>query len=97
MHAAVFAYDVDAAGVERFEAMYGPDGEWARFFRSGAGYLGSELWRGEGGRYLLIDRWESPEAYDSFLVANAEEYRRRSEAGEVLYRRETSLGRYESG
>jgi heme-degrading monooxygenase HmoA len=97
MHAAVFAYDVDPATAEAFEAAYGPDGDWARFFRAGAGYLGSDLWRGEGGRYLLVDRWESAEAYDSFLAANAEEYRRRSEAGERLYRSETPLGRYESG
>lgn len=55
MFAAVFAYEVDPAGAA---AVDGSDGAWARFFRAGAGYLGTELWQ-DGERYLVIDRSET--------------------------------------
>ena len=92
----MFAYEVDAAATAAFEAAYGPHGEWARFFRAGAGYLGTDLWRAaeDPPRYLLVDRWRSAGDHAAFLEAHADEYRRRSEAGEALYRRETSLGRF---
>ena len=41
MIALVFSYDVH--DVEQFEDVYGPEGEWARFFRGGCGYIGTEL------------------------------------------------------
>jgi heme-degrading monooxygenase HmoA len=92
----VFAYEVDTAATAAFEAAYGPDGSWARFFRAGDGYLGTELWRDAGGepRYLLVDRWRSADAYAGFLAAHGEEYRRRSAAAEPLYRSESALGRF---
>ena len=94
--AAVFEYEVDPAGVAAFEAAYGPDGDWARFFRTGDGYLGTDLWRApEGRRYLLVDRWRSAADYDAFLAAHAEEYRRRGDSAQSLYRAERALGRFE--
>ena len=52
------------------------DGEWAEFFRQGRGYIGTELLRDveAPGRYLVIDRWESADAYNSFVAAHREEY-----------------------
>ena len=41
--ALVFSYDVD--DIEQFERVYGPEGEWAQFFRTGRGYVGTELLR----------------------------------------------------
>jgi heme-degrading monooxygenase HmoA len=68
MHGLVYEYQVDPARVAGFEEMYGPDGQWVRFFRSGAGYLGTELLRDatRPGRYLVIDRWVSAEAAAGF-------------------------------
>ena len=60
--AAAFAYEVAADGAAAFEAVYGPEGEWARYFHGADGYRGTELLRatGRGGlSYLVIDRWES--------------------------------------
>ena len=91
--AAVFAYKVDPAATPAFEAAYGPDGEWARFFRAGDGYLGTGLWR-DGASYLVIDRWRSAAHYDAFLAAHADEYRRRSDAARALFREERALGRF---
>jgi heme-degrading monooxygenase HmoA len=89
---AVFSYEVvDAAA---FERVYGPAGEWARFFRGGEGYLGTELLRSAGG-YLVIDRWTSREAYAAFLASHRDEYARRSAETERLYAREERLGEFE--
>ena len=92
MFCAVFSYEVaDAAA---FERAYGPDGEWARFFRGAAGYLGTELLRSEG-RHLVIDRWASREAHTEFLASHRDEYARRSAEAERLYVREERLGEFE--
>jgi heme-degrading monooxygenase HmoA len=91
---AVFLYEVEPAGAEAFEAVYGSNGEWARFFQRGDGYEGTELWR-RADRYLVIDRWRSEAAYEDFLRANADEYRRRSRQTTGLYVSEQPLGRYE--
>jgi heme-degrading monooxygenase HmoA len=93
--AAVFAYEVEPESWTAFEAVYGPDGEWARFFRGADGYLGTELLR-SAGSYLVIDRWRSEAAYDAFLAAAGDEYRRRNEAARRLWRGEQVLGRFEA-
>jgi heme-degrading monooxygenase HmoA len=93
--AAVFLYEVDNAGRDAFEAVYGPEGEWARFFAAGDGYRGTELLRA-GERYLLIDRWSSRGAYEAFLAEHADEYARRNEDARTLWRREEDMGRFET-
>ena len=50
MIALVFRYDVHE--VEAFEAVYGPEGAWAQFFRSGEGYIGTELLAAHQEEYL---------------------------------------------
>ena len=90
----MFLYEVEPASAEVFEAVYGPDGEWARFFQRGDGYEGTELWR-HADRYLVIDRWRSEAAYKRFLRANADEYRRRSQKTSRLYVSEQALGGYQ--
>ena len=93
--AAVFLYEVDNDGRDAFEAVYGPEGEWARFFAPGDGYRGTELLR-SGERYVLIDRWDSCEAYEVYLEAHADEYAARNREAARLWRREEDLGRFES-
>lgn len=89
----MFLYEVEPAAAEAFEAVYGSDGEWARFFQRSDGYEGTELWR-RADRYLVIDRWRSEAAYEDFLRANADEYRHRSRQTTRLYVSEQPLGRY---
>ena len=96
MIALVFRYEVrDAAS---FEAAYGPNGEWAQFFRQGTGYIGTELLHDveEPERYLVIDRWESAEAYNEFLTANNEEYVRRADESRFHYLQELRFGTFEN-
>jgi heme-degrading monooxygenase HmoA len=92
---AAFLYEVEPAGAQAFEAAYGSDGTWTRFFAGGDGYAGTELWRASEGRYLVLDRWTSEAAYEAFVDAHADEYRRRSAAAERLYFSELVLGRFQ--
>ncbi|HKT45467.1 MAG TPA: antibiotic biosynthesis monooxygenase [Gaiellaceae bacterium] len=96
MIALVFSYEVrDAA---EFERAYGPDGDWAQFFRTGRGYVGTELLRDVEmpGRYLVVDRWESADAYNAFASEHREEYMRRVDDSRFHYDQELRFGTFES-
>ena len=80
---AVFRYS--ASDRPAFERAYGPDGDWAAFFRGGIGYMGTELLASDDD-YLLIDRWTSEAAYEAFLAEHREEYERRSAEAEAAVR-----------
>jgi heme-degrading monooxygenase HmoA len=94
--ALVFSYEVrDAA---EFERAYGPDGEWADFFRQGTGYVGTELLCDveAPGRYLVVDRWASANAYNAFVSEHREEYMRRVDETRFHYDSELRFGTFES-
>ena len=109
MISVVFEYEVEEGARAKFERVYGSDGDWARFFRAGEGYLGTELHAsveepravgseartGARRRFLVVDRWTTQEAYAHFLAAHAAEYERRSQAAESLYVSETRIGAFE--
>jgi len=94
--ALVFRYEV--RDPMQFEAVYGPEGEWAQFFREGRGYIGTELLHDveEAERYLVIDRWESADAYNAFLAERRDEYLRRSDETRMLYLQELRFGTFEN-
>lgn len=96
MIALVFRYEV--RDQRAFEQAYGPEGEWARFFREGRGYIGTELLHDveEPERYLVIDRWESGEAYNAFLSERQDEYLRRSDESRFHYVQELRFGTFEN-
>ena len=96
MIALVFSYEVHDAA--EFERVYGSDGEWAEFFRQGRGYIGTELLRDVEvpGRYLVIDRWESADAYNAFVETRREEYMERVDATRFRYDSELRFGTFET-
>ncbi len=96
MIALVFVYEVSERA--EFERVYGPDGEWAQLFRSGRGYVGTELLRDieQPGRYLVVDRWESADAYNAFVEAHRDEYMRRVDETSFRYVQELRLGTFEN-
>ena len=97
MIALVFSYEVVRDATE-FERVYGTDGEWAEFFRSGRGYIGTEFLRDVEAptRYLVIDRWESADAYNAFVAANRDEYMQRVDATRFHYDSELRLGTFDT-
>jgi len=94
--ALVFSYEV--RDTDAFERAYGPEGEWAGFFRQGRGYVGTELLRDveSPGRYLVVDRWETAEAYNAFAAEHREEYMRRVDDTRFYYDQELRFGTFES-
>jgi heme-degrading monooxygenase HmoA len=94
--ALVFSYEVRDA--TEFERVYGPEGEWAEFFRRSRGYIGTELLRDieVPGRYLVIDRWESADAYNAFAAERQEEYMERVDATRYHYDSELRFGTFET-
>lgn len=96
MIALVFTYDVQDA--TEFERVYGSDGDWEQFFRGGTGYIGTELLRDveQVGRYVVIDRWESSDAYNAFVEANRDAYMRKVDETKFLYLQELRVGTFES-
>jgi heme-degrading monooxygenase HmoA len=64
----------------------------------GDGYIGTELLRDveTPGRYLVIDRWESAEAYNEFVAAHREEYMERVDASRFHYDSELRLGTFQT-
>jgi heme-degrading monooxygenase HmoA len=94
--ALVFSYEVPDAA--EFERVYGSEGEWAAFFRTGRGYIGTELLRDveTPGRYLVVDRWESADAYNAFVAEHRNEYMRRVDETRFLYESELRFGTFET-
>jgi heme-degrading monooxygenase HmoA len=94
--ALVFSYDVREPA--DFEQVYGPDGEWSQFFAGARGYIGTELLRDveTPGRYLVIDRWESAEAYNAFATEHRENYMRRVDDTRLHYEQELRFGTFEN-
>ena len=78
--------------------MYGSEGEWAEFFRRGQGYIGTELLRDveAPGRYVVIDRWASAEAYNAFVAEHRDEYMRRADENAFHYEQELRVGTFEN-
>jgi heme-degrading monooxygenase HmoA len=83
---------------DAFQEVYGPNGDWAKFFRQGAGYIGTELLRDieEPDRFIVIDRWEAADAYNAFLTEHQDEYLRRSDDSRLYYLQELRLGTFEN-
>ena len=96
MIALVFSYDVREAA--EFERVYGPNGDWSQFFADARGYIGTELLRDveTPGRYLVIDRWESAEAYNVFATEHREDYMRLVDDTRLYYEQELRFGTFEN-
>jgi heme-degrading monooxygenase HmoA len=75
VHVIVWEYEVAAGCEHAFERAYGPQGDWARLFRTHGGYLGTELVRSDRpDRYVTIDRWAAEDDVAAFLARRRAEY-----------------------
>jgi len=80
-----------------FEQIYGPEGDWARCFRKGEGYLGTELSRdlNKPRRYVTADFWKSRASYENFKIEFAKEYEDLDQKCKALTEHEREIGRFE--
>lgn len=93
----IWEFHVRPGNEQRFEQIYGPEGEWARLFKAGEGYCGTELNRDfkVARRYVTLDFWASREAYVRFRQESLARYEAIDQVCESLTERETELGAFE--
>jgi ribosomal-protein-alanine acetyltransferase len=79
-----------------FEKIYGPDGDWAKFFRRNKEYIRTDLIRDRQSplRYLTLDFWTSPNAYQRFKKENQTEYAAIDKQCAVMTTKERLLGEF---
>ena len=96
MIALVFSYEV--RDIAELRARLRPRRRLGAVLRRRAGYIGTELLRDVEmpSRYLVIDRWESAEAYNGFAAAHREEYMRRVDDTRFYYDQELRFGTFEN-
>jgi heme-degrading monooxygenase HmoA len=94
----VWGFRVPGRQQRAFEKEYGPDGAWAQLFRTGEGYMRTELLRDRQtpGRYLTIDRWVSRKAFVNFKKQKRAEYKALDKKCAALTQKEKLLGEFES-
>ncbi len=76
MYVRVWEYEVAADFMDPFMSAYGADGDWAKLFRRGRGYVGTELYRStdDEARFVTVDRWTDQAAWRAFLEEWGETY-----------------------
>ena len=97
MIALVFSYEVRDA--EAFERAYGPDGEWAQFFRQGPWlhrHRAAPRRRDAGPVPRRSTAGRSAEAYNDFAAAHRDEYMRRVDDTRFHYDQELRFGTFEN-
>lgn len=96
MFVVVWQFEIAEEKVPAFESAYGPEGAWAKLFRTSPDYLGTELLRDAyiPGSYLTIDRWASEDAFRAFRKDHDADYESIDRASDALTSRETRIGAY---
>jgi hypothetical protein len=96
MMVVVWRYRVAPGKGAAFEAAYGPEGPWAQLFSESPDYEGTDLLRGEAGVWMTLDRWMTPDAYDSFITLHRAEYSRIDEECAGLTEEQVLVGRFDA-
>jgi heme-degrading monooxygenase HmoA len=93
----VWEYEVRPEKIAAFEALYGPEGDWARLFSRADGYVETRLLRDTARPmlYLTIDRWLSRAAYEAFFSTAGPAYAALDRRGDALTVRERRLGAFD--
>ena len=97
MFVALWEFEVKPGCEKRFLKVYGPEGDWAKLFRKDANYQETQLLHdlNRPATYLTMDFWASRQAYETFMVTHAVEYKELDAAGEELTLRKRKIGWYE--
>jgi heme-degrading monooxygenase HmoA len=76
MFLVLWEFDVKPGCDERFESVYGPDGDWAQLFRHDPAYQRTLLLRDpfRDRTYVTCDFWETEKAYEAFRETNSDAY-----------------------
>jgi heme-degrading monooxygenase HmoA len=97
MFVALWEFEVKSGYENRFEKVYGAEGEWADLFKTNASFSETRLLR-DATRplvYVTMDFWASRDAYEEFLRAHSEEYKALDAACQRLRQAGRRIGAYE--
>ena len=96
MFVVIWQFEIAEDKIAAFEAAYGPDGSWAKLFRTSPNYLGTELLHDAyvPGSYMTIDRWKSEADFRAFRKDNDVSYEALDRECDSLTSRETRVGAY---
>ncbi len=99
MYVIVWEFIIAAENAAEFEAVYGPDGKWAKLFAASEAYVQTRLSHdtADPSRYFTMDFWDSRQAHEQFRCEHAREYEALDQACERLTLQETRLGEFDSG
>jgi len=86
MFVILWEYEVKPGCEERFQTVYGADGDWARLFRTDPHYRETRLLRdlSRPGCYFTLDYWDSANSFEQFMAAHPEPYAALDRATEGL-------------
>jgi heme-degrading monooxygenase HmoA len=92
----VWEFRIQSTKRRAFERAYGPEGDWAKFFRKAKAYFGTELIQDtqQRDRYLTIDYWESRKHYEDFKKQNRSMYQLIDVRCEALTSAEFEIGQF---
>jgi heme-degrading monooxygenase HmoA len=93
----IWEYRVRPERALDFERAYGPTGPWVALFRRAPGYQRTELHRDRHApyRYVTIDYWDSPEAWEDFRKALSADFEALDASCEDLTLEEHEIARVE--
>lgn len=93
----IWKYKVKSEKNELFRYEYGQEGSWSKLFNESGEYQGSFLYKStsEPNTYLLVDRWISQQAYESFIESKRDAYDFLSYKFKNLYESEEKIGSYD--
>ena len=96
MFVVVWQFEIAEDKIAGFEAAYGPEGAWAKLFRTSPNYIGTELLRDAyvPGAYLTVDRWKSEADFRAFRKEHDQEYEVLDRECDSLTSKETRIGAY---
>jgi antibiotic biosynthesis monooxygenase len=97
MFLVLWEFEVKPGHAQRFQEVYGPDGDWSSLFHSDPNHAGTRLFQdtARSDVFLTADYWLSRKSYEEFLVLRGSEYKRLDAATEDLTLSERHIGSLE--
>jgi heme-degrading monooxygenase HmoA len=96
MFVILWEFEVKPGCQERFERVYGPQGDWVRLFLRDPRFRGSQLLRDPSRThfYFTLDFWDSESAYQDFQNAHRASYEALDRATETFSLRERCIASF---
>ncbi len=98
MFVALWEFEVKPGNEQRFQSVYGAQGDWARLFRSDSQFVETRLLSdaAQPHKFVTLDFWRTRSGYESFKELNRAAYAALDRECEKLTEKERCIGMFES-